>query len=48
MFGDVVIANVILDRLVDHSTIIKITGKSYRIKDKFVNCEANDEEKGDE
>ena len=48
VFGDVVIANVILDRLVHHSTIIKITGKSYRIKDKFVDCEANDEEKGDE
>ena len=33
VFGDPVLANAIIDRLVHHSTIIKITGKSYRIKD---------------
>lgn len=33
VFGDNTIANAIVDRLVHHSTIIKITGKSYRIKD---------------
>ena len=31
-FGDPVIANAILDRLLHHSHIIKITGKSYRTK----------------
>jgi len=35
LFGDATIANAILDRLVHHSHIINITGKSYRIKDKF-------------
>ena len=29
------IANAILDRLVHHSHIINITGKSYRLKDKI-------------
>lgn len=32
VFGDPVIANAIVDRLVHHSKIIKITGRSYRIK----------------
>ena len=32
VFGDSVIANAIIDRLVHHSKIIKITGRSYRIK----------------
>lgn len=36
VFGDPVIANAIIDRLVHHSTIIKIGGKSYRIKDKLI------------
>ena len=34
LFGDNMIANAILDRLVHHSHIININGKSYRIKDK--------------
>ena len=32
IFGDSVIANAIIDRLVHHCDIIKITGHSYRIK----------------
>ena len=35
VFGDITIANAILDQLLHHSNIIKITGKSYRIKDKI-------------
>ncbi len=35
VFGDPVLANAIIDRLVHHSSIVKITGKSYRIKDKI-------------
>ncbi|KGG80150.1 transposase [Caloranaerobacter azorensis H53214] len=35
IFGDVTIANAILDRLLHHSTVEKITGKSYRVKDKI-------------
>lgn len=42
LFGDIMIANAILDRLIHHSTIFNITGKSYRIKDKFPS--KNDEE----
>jgi len=33
IFDDNVIATAIIDRLVHHSSVIKITGKSYRIKD---------------
>lgn len=33
IFGDPVIANAILDRLLHHSHVIKITGRSYRTKD---------------
>lgn len=33
VFGDPVIANAILDRLLHHSTIINIVGRSYRTKD---------------
>jgi len=36
VFGDPVIANAILDRLVHHCEIIKITGLSYRIKGKSI------------
>ena len=32
VFGDAVIANAIIDRLVHHCEVIKITGNSYRIK----------------
>ena len=35
LFGDSMIANAILDRLLHHSHIINITGNSYRLKDKF-------------
>ena len=33
------IANAIIDRLIHHSTIVKITGKSYRIKDKLIDID---------
>ena len=36
VFGDNVIANAIIDRLVHHCDIIKINGLSYRIKDKNI------------
>lgn len=35
IFGDNMIANAILDRLVHHSHVFNITGNSYRIKDKL-------------
>lgn len=44
VFNDNMLANAILDRLIHHSQIIKITGPSYRIKDKLKNLE---EEKND-
>ena len=34
VFGDAIIANAIIDRLVHHCEIIKITGHSYRVKDR--------------
>lgn len=34
VFSDVTLANAILDRLIHHSSIIKITGPSYRLKGK--------------
>ncbi|WP_352419795.1 IS21-like element helper ATPase IstB [Proteiniborus sp.] len=37
VFGDTAIANAILDRLLHHSTVEKITGRSYRTKDKIAN-----------
>ena len=36
LFGDNIIANAILDRLLHHSHVISITGKSYRTKDILV------------
>lgn len=36
VFGDVVIANAIIDRLVHHCEIIKITGNSYRLRGKNI------------
>ena len=36
VFGDATIANAILDRLLHHSRVEKITGRSYRIKDKII------------
>ena len=42
VFGDGVTASAIADRLCHHSTIVRITGRSYRLKDI-----AMDDEKGD-
>lgn len=39
IFSDNTLANAILDRLLHHSSIINITGQSYRLKDKFENIE---------
>lgn len=39
VLGDPVLANAIIDRLIHHSHIIKITGRSYRIKDKISDVE---------
>lgn len=36
VFGDYTIANAIIDRLIHHSHVIKITGQSYRIKGKII------------
>lgn len=39
LFGDPVIANAILDRILHHSKVINISGRSYRVKDYFVDIE---------
>lgn len=36
VFGDAVLANAIIDRIVHHCEIVKITGHSYRIKDRRI------------
>jgi DNA replication protein DnaC len=36
VFRDPVIANAILDRVLHHAHVIQITGKSYRLKDYFI------------
>ena len=36
LFGDSVIANAIIERLVHHYELVKITGMSYRIKGKSI------------
>ena len=41
VFSDNTLANAILDRLLHHSTIINITGNSYRIKDKLEALDQN-------
>ena len=41
VFGDPVIANAILDRILHHAKVININGKSYRLKDLFINMEEN-------
>ena len=41
VFGDNVIVSAIIDRLVHHCQIVKITGMSYRIKDKTIYKEEN-------
>ncbi|WBW94973.1 IS21-like element helper ATPase IstB [Oceanirhabdus sp. W0125-5] len=35
VFSDITLANAILDRLIHHSSIVKITGPSYRLKGKI-------------
>ena len=35
IFSNPTLANAILDRLIHHSKVIKITGPSYRLKDKM-------------
>ena len=42
VFGDAVIANAIIDRLVHHCDIIKITGHSYRIKGRNIFDDTDD------
>lgn len=39
VFSDNTLANAILDRLLHHSSVIKITGTSYRLKDKLEEME---------
>lgn len=43
VFGDTTIASAIIDRLVHHSYIINIKGKSYRIKDLIESKEENND-----
>ena len=38
-FLDPVIANAILDRILHHAHVINITGKSYRLKDYYDDCD---------
>lgn len=42
LFGDSMIANAILDRLIHHSHIVNITGKSYRLKDAITETSAEE------
>ena len=42
VFGDAVIANAIIDRLVHHCDIVKITGHSYRIKGRKIFDDTDD------
>ena len=44
LFGDLTIANAILDRLLHHSHIININGNSYRLKDKLKLDSSNQKE----
>ena len=41
LFGDSVVTNAIIDRLVHHAHIIKVKGQSYRIKDKKAEIQNN-------
>ena len=43
VFSDITIANAILDRLLHHSHIIKITGPSYRLKGKLELTESKEQ-----
>lgn len=42
IFGDPIIANAILDRILHHAKVISISGKSYRLKDHLIKKESND------
>lgn len=42
IFGDATIASAILDRLLHHSTVEKITGRSYRTKNKIQSVKKDD------
>lgn len=46
IFGDSVVTAAIIDRLVHHSHIIKINGKSYRIKDRNVELKRSMDKEG--
>ena len=41
VFGDSVVTNAIIDRLVHHAHIIKVKGQSYRVKDKKTHMQNN-------
>ena len=41
VFGDSVIANAILDRILHHSYVVNISGKSYRLKNMIVDNDSN-------
>ena len=43
IFGDATIANAILDRLLHHSNIVNINGRSYRLKDKLIDTNEKSE-----
>ena len=47
IFGDSVVTAAIIDRLVHHSHIIKINGKSYRIKDRNVELKKSIDKDGE-
>ena len=42
LFGDNTIANAILDRLIHHSHVININGRSYRMKDVLIETDKKD------
>jgi len=48
VFGDSTLANAMLDRLIHHSHIIKITGPSYRMKDKLDSITPNKNDKSEQ
>ena len=42
IFGDPVIANAIVDRILHHAKVVTINGKSYRLKDHLIKKESNE------
>ncbi len=44
VFSDNTLASAVLDRLLHYSHIIRITGNSYRIKDKIVESDSRSNE----